>query len=79
MTFTNNIANMSQGPPNPAFRSVRLEKGLTRFQKFFSIWVPMNPSQDWKAKLESAYSLMVQNCKNTVCTEIAAKGKSLEN
>ena len=28
----------------------------------------MNPSQDWKAKLESAYSLMVQNCKNTVWT-----------
>ena len=31
------------------------------------MWVPMNPSQDWKAKFESAYSLMVQNYKNTVC------------
>ena len=30
------------------------------------MWVPMNPLQDWKAKLESAYSLMVQNYKNTV-------------
>ena len=26
----------------------------------------MNLSQDWKAKLKSAYSLTVQNCKNTV-------------
>ena len=34
-------------------------KGLTRFQKFFSIWVPVNTQQDWRAKLESAYSLMV--------------------
>ena len=25
MTFTNNIANMSQGPPNPEFRSVKVE------------------------------------------------------
>ena len=25
MTFTKNIPNMSQGPPNPGFRSVRVE------------------------------------------------------
>ena len=25
MTFTKNIANMSQGPPNPGFRSVKVE------------------------------------------------------
>ena len=31
------------------------------------MWVPMNPLLDWKAKLENAYSLMVRNCKNTVC------------
>ena len=41
------------------------QKGLTTFQKLFSIWIPMNPLSDWKAKLESVYSLMVQNCKNT--------------
>ena len=28
------------------------QKGLTRFQKFFSSWVPM---QAWKAKLEGAF------------------------
>jgi hypothetical protein len=27
MTFTNNIANMSQGPPNSGFRSVKVENG----------------------------------------------------
>ena len=27
-------------------------EGLTRFQKFFSIWVAV---KDWRAKLESAY------------------------
>ena len=32
----------------------------TRFQKFFSIWVPMHTKQDWKAKLESAYSFIVK-------------------
>ena len=42
------------------------QKGLTTFQKFFSIWVSMNTWQDWKAKLESPYSLMVHDCKNTV-------------
>ena len=25
MTFTKNISNMSQGPPNPGFRSVKVE------------------------------------------------------
>ena len=43
------------------------QKGLTRFQKFFSISFPVNTWQDWRAKLESAYSLMVHYCKNTVC------------
>ena len=44
------------------------QKGLTRFQKFISIWVPVNSQQDWRGKLESAYSLMVHYCKNIVCT-----------
>ena len=34
----------------------------------FSIWVPVYTQQDyWRAKLESAYSLIVYYCKNTVC------------
>ena len=40
---------------------------VTRFQKFFSLSVPVNTKQDWIAKLESAYTLMVHYCKNTVC------------
>ena len=36
---------------------------LTQFQKFFSIWDPANSLQDWRAKLESAYSLMIQTVK----------------
>ena len=64
---------MFQGPPNPGFRSAKRrklrfsQKGLTRFQKFFSIWVPVNTLHDWRAKLERAYSLMVYYCKNTEC------------
>ena len=56
MTFTNNIPNMSQGPPNPGFRSVRVEnrfsqKGLTRFQKFFLIWVKVHNTNRQLLKL----------------------------
>ena len=32
-----------------------------------TLWVPMNPQQGWRVDLESAYSLMVQYWKNTVC------------
>ena len=34
---------MSQGPPNPGFRSVKVKNGVF-----------MNPKQVWKAKLEGA-------------------------
>ena len=43
MTFKNNIANMSQGPPNPGFRSVKVENGDYLF----------NPSQ----KLKNSFCL----------------------
>ena len=72
MKLTKNIPNMSQGLPNPGFRSVRVkklkfsQKRHTRFKKFFSIWVPVNTLQDWRGKLESAFSLMVYYCRNTV-------------
>ena len=42
------------------------QKGLTRFQKFCSIWVPVKSNQDWRPNLESAYSLMVHYCKKIV-------------
>ena len=64
---------MSQGPSNPGFRSVKVQtkdffqKGLTTFQKFFSIWVPMNIWQAWKAKLEGALSFDIHNCKKKKC------------
>ena len=47
--FTKIICNFFQGPPNPVFRSVKVQigiffqKGLTGFQKFFSFRVPINP------------------------------------
>ena len=55
MTSTKNIPNMSQGLPNPGFRSARVEilrfsqKGLKRFQKFFLILVPVK----YLARLDS--------------------------
>ena len=49
MSLTKNIPNMSQGPPNPGFRSVRVENldflkkdlqdSKNSFQ-FGSLWVP---------------------------------------
>ena len=49
MTFKNNIANMSQGPPNPGFRSVKVEnwdflkKDSQDFKNSFQfgfLWIP---------------------------------------
>ena len=63
---------MPQGQQNPGFRSVRVkmrfsQKGLKRFQKKISIWLPVNTQQDWSAKSESADSLIVHYHRNTVC------------
>ena len=49
VTFTKNIRNMSQGPPNPGFRSVRVEnwdflkKDSQDFKNSFQfgfLWIP---------------------------------------
>ena len=49
MTFTENIPNMSQGPPNPGFRSVKVEnwdflkKDSQDFKNSFQLgflWIP---------------------------------------
>ena len=37
------------------------QKCILAFEKLFLFWVPMNIQKDWKAKLESAYSFMLQN------------------
>ena len=37
------------------------------FEKFFFFWMPMNIENDWKAKLESAYSFMFKYSEITVC------------
>ena len=69
MTFTKNIPNMSQGPPNPGFRYFILEnwdffkKDSQDFKNYFNL-----SSCEFLAKLESGYSLMVHCCKNTVWT-----------
>ena len=42
------------------------QESLTRFQKIFSLRVPMNPCQCRKAKLERTIFSMVQYCKITV-------------
>ena len=34
---------------------------------------------DWKAKLENAYSLMIRNCKNTVCVDTTRMKISFES
>ena len=41
-----------------------LGAGYIAFKKIFLFWVPMN---DWKAKLESAYSFKLKYSKITVC------------
>ena len=46
--YPKNIHSMFQGPPNPGFRSVKvqtedfLKKRLKTFKKFFLLRVPMN-------------------------------------
>ena len=55
------------------------QKGLTKFQKFFSIWVPENTKQDWRVKLESVYSLVVHYCKNTVCDKLTENTSNAPN
>ena len=68
--YPKNIHNMSQRQPNPGFRSVQTDefliKGLTNFQKFFSIWASKNNQQAWKAKLACALSFDIHNCKKAV-------------
>ena len=49
------------------------EKRLTRFQKFFSIWVPMNAQQAWKAKLEEAH-FGVHICKKQCELTVESRG-----
>ena len=39
-----------------------------RIAKLFLSWVPMNILKDWKAKLESGYSFMLNYSKITACT-----------
>ena len=67
MAFTKNISNMSQGLPNPGFRSVKvqtehfLKKDSQHFKNYFQLW--------FLAKLKGVLSLDIQNCKKAVCTE----------
>ena len=67
LAFTKNIHNMSQGPQNPGFRSVRVEN-WDFLKKDFKLG--FFASLDWKAELESAYSIMVHYCKKTVWRQI---------
>ena len=39
----------------------------------------MNSKQDWRAKLESAYSLVVHYCKNTVCDKLTENTSNAPN
>ena len=43
------------------------QKCIMAFEKFFLFWVPMNIQKDWMARLESAYSFMLEYYKITVC------------
>ena len=42
------------------------EESLKGIEKLFLSWVLMNIQKDWKAKLESAYSFMLNYSKITV-------------
>ena len=46
------------------------QKALAQIEKFFLFGVPMNPSTDWKAKLERAHFLKVQSDRITVCIQL---------
>jgi hypothetical protein len=61
---------MSQGPPNPGFRSVKVENSnffskMTHkiSKKNFNLGFYEYLLQDWKAKLEGALSFDIHNCK----------------
>ena len=53
------------GWPFPVSAALKNASQL-EFEKFLLFWVPMNIQKDWKAKLESAYSLMLKYSKITV-------------
>ena len=63
--FTKSIHNMPQGPSNPGFMQLKVQKGdflkkPSREMKFFFLfYVPMNLSKVWNAKLEAASFLAI--------------------
>ena len=74
--YTKNIHNFFQGPPNPGFRSVKVQnrdfsqKGLTGFQKLFSFRVPMNPIASLESKIRRCPFFGVHNSKKQCVIEI---------
>ena len=46
--------------------SAAIKNPLQELKKILLFWAPMNPSKDWKAKLERAHFSKVQSSKITV-------------
>ena len=66
--YTKNIYNLFQGPPNPGFRSVKVQtetflKKDSRDFNFFFIQGSYKSLASLKAKLEGALFLGIQDCK----------------
>ena len=64
-----NSYNLFQGPPNPGFRSIKVQtetiikKDSRDFKKLFYLGFLMNPQQALKVKLEVAFFVCIHNCK----------------
>ena len=69
---TKNIYNLFQGPPNPGFRSVKvqtetfLKKDSRNFKKYFYLgflWIPSKPrKQNWKVPFFWVFIIVKNQC-----------------
>ena len=72
MIFTKNVTNMSQGPPNPEFRSVKvqtetfLKKDSRDLKNSFYLgflWIPSKPEkQNWKVPFFWVFIIVKKQC-----------------
>ena len=81
MKFTKNIFNMSQGPSNPGFRSVKVEtktflkKDSRNFQNYFYLgflWIPSKPrKQNWKVPFFWVFIIVKKQCVQCAFTKLS--------
>ena len=73
ITFTKYIPNLSQGLPNPGFRSVRETEIFSwRTHKISKIRFNLGCCERLESKIRKCLFLMVHYCKNTVCISVSS-------